>query len=274
MNNLLNQLGIAAWKPFISVLLLPPVPWLLLVVLGARLLRPRRGVGWSLVLLGVAGVWMSSCVGTAYWIEDHWLKPPPALSAARAAELKSTARGGAPTAIVVLGSGVQPLAPEYGTANLSDQSLERLRYGVWLGRATGLPLAFSGGVGWGGAAVDGASEAEVAARIAKQEFGHALRWTESTSRDTRENAAYSLALLGPAGVRHIVLVTHGWHMARALRAFNEAAAARLPGLQIEAAPMGLARGVARLPLDWLPSAAGMVRFHQALHEVLGLALGG
>ena len=43
---------------------------------------------------------------------------------------------------------------------------------------------------------------------------------KSESRDTRENAARTLALLKPAGIDHIVLVTHGYHMPRALRAFT------------------------------------------------------
>ena len=56
---------------------------------------------------------------------------------------------GPKTAIVVLGAGRRLLAPEYGVAELSSMGTERLRYGVWLSRQTGLPLAFSGGVALG-----------------------------------------------------------------------------------------------------------------------------
>ena len=56
------------------------------------------------------------------------------------------------------------------------------------------------------------------------EFGRPLKFVEDDSRDTRENAARTLALLRPIGIRHIVLVTHGWHMPRALKAFETAAA--------------------------------------------------
>ena len=87
------------------------------------------------------------------------------------------------------------------------------------------PLAFSGGVGW--AQQGSTSEARVAAKIAAEEFGRPLRWVEDDSRDTRENAAKTIALLKPAGIQHIVLVTHGYHMRRALRAFS--------GLEIQTA---------------------------------------
>jgi hypothetical protein len=71
--------------------------------------------------------------------------PATGLSSEQIAELKKSPR----TAIVVLGGGRRLLAPEYGVATLTPRSIERLRYGVWLARETGLPLAFSGGVGHG-----------------------------------------------------------------------------------------------------------------------------
>ena len=103
---------------------------------------------------------------------------------------------------------------------LNPASLERLRYGIWLGRQTGAPLMFSGGLGH--ASDLGAAEAEVAAETAIRDFGRPLRWTESRSRDTRENAQYAVATLREHKVERLVIVTHGWHMTRALRAFREA----------------------------------------------------
>jgi len=273
LNSLLADLGLASWKPVLTALLLPPVPFLLLIVIGARLMLPRRGWGWLLVMLGVSGIWLSSCSGAVNWFDELVLKPPREIGVDRTAALKADARRSPALAIVVLGGGLEPYAPEYGTSNLSDASLERLRYGLWLGRETGIPVAFSGGQGWG-AAEGGASEAETAARIASRDFNRPLRWTEAQSRDTRENAARTVGLLSRAGITHIVLVTHGWHMPRAQRAFEQAAAANAPGLRIEAAPMGLARRVERPELDWLPTARGHERMRQSLREALGLVLGG
>ena len=74
----------------------------------------------------------------------------------------------------------------------------------WFIKNTGIPVAFSGGVGHAGA--NGTSEAEVAAHVAEKDFHHPLRWLESESRDTRENAQRSVALLRQVGVRHLVVV--------------------------------------------------------------------
>ncbi len=269
MNSLLEFLDIQSWKPLMTALVLPPVPFLLLVLVGARLLLPRRGLGWFVILLGVALLWVSSCVGTAQWISQFMLRPPPAMSAPRIAELKAEVRSGQHIAIVVLGGGLEPYAPEFGVSNLTSNSLERLRYGLWLSQQTGAPVAFSGGIGWGDL---GASnpEAQIAARIASQEFGRPIKWIEDQSRDTRENAGRSVALLSRAGIDHVVLVTHGWHMPRSTRAFEAAAAG---GVKIEAAPIGLAVHSPSSALTWIPSSEGTTHVRHVLHELLGLALG-
>ena len=142
------MLGISSWKPFIGALLLPPVPFILMMLVGTRLTFVRRGWGWLVVLLGATLLWLSSTAGFARLLSDQVLRPPGALSADRIAEWKSAVKAREPVAIVVLGGGSRPLAPEYGMSNLEDRSVERLRYGLWLGRETGAPVAFSGGIGW------------------------------------------------------------------------------------------------------------------------------
>jgi hypothetical protein len=54
VNGLFVMLGIETWKPLLTALLLPPVPFLLLLLLGARLLLPSRGLGWLVILFSVA----------------------------------------------------------------------------------------------------------------------------------------------------------------------------------------------------------------------------
>ena len=278
MHNLLSLLGIETWKPVLTALLLPPVPLLLGVLIGARLMLPRRGWGWLVVSLSVAGLWLTACTGFARVIEPLLLAASPPLGSERVTTLRAEGRsaagnssnGHSEVAILVLGGGVEPYAPEYGMSNLSSYSLESLRYGLWLGRETGWPVGFSGGTGWANQA--GAAEADVAARIAAQEYGHPLRWVEAESRDTRENAARSLPLLQASGVRHVLLVTRGWHMQRAKALFDAAAADS--GIRIEAAPMGLATKVDIPQLSWLPTSAGFERVRLVLREWLGWKLGG
>ena len=269
MNSLFASLGIESWKPVIAALVLPPVPLLLLVLIGARLLLPRRGLGWLVILASVALLWLSACTGAARALGQFALQPPAALSFDRIRELRAEAAAKKTLAIVILGGGGEPFAPEYGVGSLQAPSLERLRYGLWLAAQTGAPTAFSGGTGYaqGGS---GTSEARIAAKVAADEFGRPIRWLESESHDTRENAAMTMALLKPAGISHVVLVTHGYHMPRALRAFSEAAG---PGVQVEPAPMGLARSLATPPLEWMPSSEGFRDVRQLLRELIGSAAG-
>ena len=265
MNELFFTLDIQSWKPFISALLLPPVPLLVLVLAGARLMFRRRLLAWLMILGGVLGMWFSCTTALGRGITLWLLRPPPALMDSQITELKRAPK----TAIVVLGGGRWLLAPEYGVSTLRDRSVERLRYGLWLGRETALPVAFSGGVGHG--APPGPSEAEIAARIADREFGRPLRWTETESRDTRENAARSVTLLQQQGIEQIVVVTHGYHMPRAMLNFERAAAGK--NLRIVAAPMGLTTGGSLRASDWLPTSDGFEANRMALHEWIGRLAG-
>jgi uncharacterized SAM-binding protein YcdF (DUF218 family) len=266
VNNLFVLLGIESWKPVLTALVLPPVPLLLMVLFGARLMLPRRGLGWFVILTSLALLWLTACAGTARLLSEFVLRPPAAMNASRVKDLKTLPRNA--TAIVILGGGMEPFAPEYGVSNLQHASLERLRYGISLARQTGLPIAFSGGIGWG--QPDAQPEARIAAQIAASEFGHPLKWVEENSRDTHENAVRSMAILRPAGVRHIVLVTHGWHMPRALKDFEMAAGS---DVRIEAAPMGLAKHTEQAALTWIPSATGQYAVRMILRELLGRLAG-
>ena len=267
MYNLFASFGLGVWKPLLTALVLPPFPFLLALLLGARWLATRRGLGWFLILLSVGALWLTATEGMARWAQPLLLTNAPALTRDRVSQLKTEAVSKR-MAIVVLGGGAEKYAPEYFEGNLTGPSLERLRYGLWLSRQTGIPVAFTGGSGW--AAAGGPSEADMAARIAAADFKQALKWTENKSRDTAENAAMTTPMLQNARVKHLLLVTHGWHMPRAMAAFKKYGAATL---SIEAAPMGLARIDEVGPLDWMPSTHGFRRNRQIIHEWLGSLAG-
>jgi uncharacterized SAM-binding protein YcdF (DUF218 family) len=269
MNGLFTLLGIESWAPILAALLLPPLPFFLLILIGARLILPQRGLGWMIILLSLTALWLSTCLGMGQLLTQFLLRPPPAISIDGLAELKAAVKAKEQIAVVVIGGGAERLAPEYGVANLSPPSLERLRYGLWLSREIGAPVAFSGGLTWG--QTDGQPEAQTAARVASHDFGQQIKWLEDQSHDTRENAMRSVPLLAQAGVTRIVLVTHGWHMPRARKAFEQAAAG---AIKIQPAPMGLAaRADSNPALDWLPTPAGYTSVNRALRELVGLLIG-
>lgn len=271
MNDLFLMLGIESWKPVFASLLLPPVPLLLLTLVGARLISWRRTWGWLLLLAATAGIWLTACCAVGEWLQSSLLSPPPALSSERIASLGRDMASRRSVAVVVLGGGRDAMAPEYGVASLTPWSLERLRYGLWLGRQTAAPVMYTGGLGH--AALPGATEADIAADIATREFGRPLRWIESRSRDTRENAQYTVALLRDQKIDHLVLVTNGWHMPRSLRAFRDASTRAGVSWELVPAPMGLAVRVERPSLRWVPSFEGFMLVRAVLREKIGLWLG-
>ena len=267
---MIMALGLESWKSVIGALLLPPVPFLVLVLVGARLMFRRRLMAWSLILLAVAGIWMTSVPALGVLMRQGMHPVPPARSEAEIAGLRKAGEASG-TAIVVLGGGSRDLSPEYGMSNLTPISIERLRYGIWLSRETRLPLAFSGGMGHGSRS--GATEAEIATRIAEREFGHPLRWTEDRSRDTAENGLLTMQMLHGAGVRRIVLVTHDYHMRRAVRSFERGAQHAGAKISIVPAPMGMRPAYEWEWGDFLPGRSGFFDNHVMLHEWLGYLLG-
>ena len=268
---------LASFKPVLAALLLPPASLIVLVLIGTRLVLPRRLLGFSIVLLSCIAMWLTSTQGFSYVLQTYVLRAPRALGPidleSLRDEVKAAGKADSKTssgiAIIVLGGGMEPRAPEYGISDLSSISLERLRYGVWLSRQIGAPVGFSGGLGW--AQLDGEQpEARIAQRIAQEEYGHTLKWVEDRSRDTRENAGRTAALLRQAQIQKVLLVTNAWHMPRAARAFREALG---PGTTVVPAPMGFFGPRADRLLDWLPSTEGLAQNRLALRELLGLLAG-
>ena len=239
------------FKNLLGTLLLPPTNGLLLLLVAA-LFRRRR---WAFGLALIGGVLL-------------FLQSLPIVASNLIAALEAQAGGvfvsaqGA-RAIVVLGSGLRRDAPEYGSDTVNERSLVRLRYGATLARRLQLPVLIAGGVPLHASR----SEADVMAAIAEREFGVPVRWKESESRDTADNARMSAQILKPAGIRRVVLVTQAFHMPRARQLFEGA------GLEVIPAPtdfMGPGDG----PLvvsDFLPQARAIQTSYYALHEWLGLA---
>ncbi|MBA2964496.1 MULTISPECIES: YdcF family protein [Ramlibacter] len=245
-------------RPLLTALVLPPILPLLLVLLGLLLAAGRRRArGLALALAGTALLWILSCHAVATALAGALLPPVRAAQPAQLAGVQ---------AIVVLGGGIVPDAPEYGAAQPNAPTLARLRYGAWLARRSGKPLAFAGGVGWGAAGTGFAPEAEVAGRTLRDDWGVAPRWLDGRSRDTGENAREMRRLLAADQVSRIALVTDAWHMPRSVLEFERAGFTVLP------APTGFPAPQVRPLLDWLPSPDGLALSRQVLREVLGLAV--
>lgn len=241
-----------AWflKNLFGALLLPPANALLLLGL-AGLCRKRR---WAFGLALFAGMLLlAQCL------------PPVANTLIGTLEVRAgpvLAKPDGAQAIVVLGSGLKSDAEEYGGDTLTERSLIRLRYGALLAHRHRLPVLVSGGL----PQQTKRSEAEVMAETLEQEFDVAVRWRETGSQDTADNATMSAEMLHAAGIRRVILVTQAFHMPRAQRLFAAA------GLEVVPAPTDfMGRKPPQAPLDWLPRASALQTSYYALHEWLGLA---
>ncbi len=161
-----------------------------------------------------------------------------------------------PEVIVILGGGLPRKSPEMSGFRPSMYTLERLRYGAWLHHQTDLPVLVSGG-GY-------RPEATIMADSLKNDFGVETRWLEKQSTTTWENALYAREVL-PEEIQSVLLVTHGWHMARAALSFERA------GFNVVPAPGMLAdssKDSFRIS-RWLPSARHLSDSERALREYAG-----
>lgn len=162
-------------------------------------------------------------------------------------------------AIVVLAGDAQLHAPEYGDASCGPLTLERLRYAARLHRASRLPLLVSGGAPRQGVRAHAAMMKEALER----DFDVDVRWVEDRSADTEENLRNSAEMLAAAGVTRAYLVTHAWHMPRALEWASTAE------LEVVAAPTGFRAQPTMEMKSFVPSAKALRETNWALHEWLG-----
>lgn len=231
----------------ISAFLLPPLNFLLLGIIGLALLKARPAWGKKLLGLMIALMWLFSMPITGNMLDTLLEK-----DSAVAVKLPTDAQ-----AIVVLGGGVSFGSPEY---TVSKDTLERLRYAAILHRHTRLPILVTGGDTEAG----GVSEGGLMQKTLEQDFQVPAQWVEGKSHDTIQNAAYSKKILDANGVKTILLVTHGWHMARSRQLFERA------GFKVLTAGTGFHSLDHLTVIDFLPNVEGLDGSRIFFHETIGM----
>ena len=224
------------------------------------LLLAWRGCRYSATILAVFAI--SSLYALATPVGSGWLSRP---LEARVQPLKDLTQLQAAGygAIVALGGGRTPLAPEFEGLDVSSpHMLARLRYAARIQRVSGLPILVTGGMPLSGQR----PEAELMAESLREDFGVPVRWLEPASKTTTENAEFTAAILRPLGIRQIVLVSHASHLSRAVKDFERAGFTVLP------APTQFtteAEGYSTIE-RWTPQHESLGSSRRALHEWLGL----
>ncbi|MGE5387238.1 MAG: YdcF family protein [Betaproteobacteria bacterium] len=238
----------------LAYLLLPPANGLLFSIVGLMLLRRRPRLGRLLIAFGLLVLLALSLHVVALQLLRPLEQRYPPLDLANLSVTRADA-------VIVLGGGRDRLAPEFGGQDdVSDDTLARLRYGALLAKTMAKPVLVTGGQPEG----IGRSEAETMRNSLQRDFGIQVRWIEATSNTTRENALHSAALLKAENIRRVVLVTHAWHMPRAVQVFRAA------GFEVVPAPMAYSSARPVTPLDFMPSAGALRASSRALHEWIGM----
>jgi uncharacterized SAM-binding protein YcdF (DUF218 family) len=232
----------------LSSALLPPLNLLLLTLLGLLLLLCRRRTGLTLLAasLGLFVLSMPVVATTLAGLLEN-----------RSADV--TGNLGDAQAIVILGAGSYPAAPEYGGDTVGAATLERVRWGARLHRLTGLPILVSGGSPF----ATRTSEAAQMKAALNQDFRTEVKWLEEKSLNTFENARYTKQQLAEAKIDRIALVTHAMHMRRARLVFEQA------GFRVIEAPTGFSTPRRPGILNYLPSSEGLELSRAVLYEVIG-----
>ena len=163
-------------------------------------------------------------------------------------------------AIVILGGGRYSAAPEYGYRDeVSIFTLERLRYGAVIAEKLDLPILLSGGR----RNANSTSEAVIMNQVMVNDFNIDSQFLEINGINTHQQAIEVNLILLEQNIKKIYLVTHAWHMKRAINEF------RLQGIVVIPAPMGFA-ATSNASNEYLPSAFALASSSRALHEYLGL----
>ena len=230
-------------------LAMPPTGLVLLIAIGlllrGRWHRSGRRLAWTaliaLILLGMPLV----STGMLLPLESGFPTTAPA--------------DHPPQAIIVLGGDVIRTRDEKQGARPGLLTLDRLRTAAVLQRRTSLPILVTGGT----TQSDTQPVGIIMDQSLKDDFQTPVRWVEAESADTWENARFSAKILHAANINSVYVVTHAWHMRRAMLAF------KATGLVVTAAPTSPDDPIGPNLSDFLPRPSGWQTGYYALHEWIG-----
>ena len=231
-------------KTLLKDLILPPAGLLLLALLGLALLKARPTLARIFLAVGLASLWLlSTPIVSDALTRIVELYPPVDMRQAADAQ-----------AIVILGGGGErAFAPEYGGPAAEPFMLERLSYGAYIAKRTGLPVLVTGF----------SLEARAMHDSLQRNFGIETRWIDDKAFDTYQNARNSARMLAAENVHRIVLVTRATHMRRSVQEFTDA------GLDVVPAPVGMLAARDFGVLQFLPNPDALLRSHAAIYELIG-----
>lgn len=232
-------------------LALPPMGFVMLIGLGLLARGRWRKLGTRLSWFSLAALILLAMPVVSYpmllALETGFPTVPPA--------------DHPPQAIIILGGDVIRAHMEESGVRPGLLTLDRLRTGAALHRRTGLPILVTGGM----TQPDTEPVGRVMETSLRDDFRTAAEWTEAKSRNTRENALFSADILRKEGITSVYVVTHSWHMRRAMLSFQGT------GLTVTAAPTSLDDPIGPNWSDFVPRSPVWQTCWFAMHEWIGYA---
>lgn len=241
-------------KKIITSLILPPGIFVLMVILCGLIFLFRRGSR-------KAGLF---CVSIAVCIWATAVHPASDALLQRLEHGFPVPQNPRGDVIILLGGGAYGDAPDMtGLGFPAGDSAARIITAVRLQRALNIPVLVSGGSGF----LSKKPEAPITRRLLI-DLGvpEHMVITEDRSRDTFENARYSVEICKNYKLSRPIVVTSAYHMERAVLSFEK------NKMRVTPYPAGFKTGKGSLPdwEDYLPSSDAQANFVLAAKEYLGL----
>jgi len=238
---------------WIEFLLLPPGITFILLLIALMIFRRAPMMGFFVGLSSILLLMVLSMPLTARILLSN-------LQQYEALQLTDIDKGKQDGAIVILGGGRYSMAPEYSYRDeVSALTMERLRYGAHIADKLKLPILLSGGRRNSNAT----SEAVIMNQVMVSIFNINPQYLEINGANTHQQAIEVKRLLSEKNIDKIYLVTHAWHMKRAVAEFTQ------QGFDVKAAPTGFA-ATSNAMNEYMPSAQAMASSSRALHEYYAL----
>lgn len=229
--------------------LMPPTVLIVVCLAAALIALWRSRIGIGMMLCGGVLLYVSAMPATAGLLLRQLEAGVPDDPDPRGAQ-----------AIVVLGGDL-----DFGNGRdvpdrVGPLTLQRLVVAARLYRLIRLPVVVSGGHVRGSISTLAAlMRAEL-----EQDFGILAAYTEDRSTTTFEDASFCAAMLKPANITSVVVVTQAEHMPRAVWSFERVGLHAIPWSTPRRAHFSFeAEG-------FLPDAGAFAQTFGALHEILGL----
>ena len=200
---------VVLFKKIVASFLIVPLNVIWLLLAAVLLFSKKPKIARILVIVSFAVLFLSSLPIVSQTLLSSWQNDQVVQKVDPSVQV-----------IVVLGCGVSQNAVEFINLNpnLAGCALERAHYAAHLYERSGAPVLVSGGDPLNS---NGTSEASVMQTVLEEQFLVPVSMVEDQSRDTKDNAKNSYKILNEKGLTKIYLVTHAWHMPRAIKSFEK-----------------------------------------------------